>query len=236
MAVVLLSGGLDSALNLGLAAKEKRATLALTMRYGQRAEAAELEAARALCAHYGVEWKAVDVAWLGDVNPTALTRKQALLPKPTTAELDSMEASGASMRAVWVANRNGVFLNIAAAWAEALGTAEVLTGYNREEAATFPDNSAAYLDAVNHAFSFSTLNQVKAASYTIEWDKTRILQEALRIGLPLDKVWSCYEAGPARCWKCESCKRSERALLAAGDEGKTWLRRMGWHAAEGEKQ
>ncbi len=228
MAVILLSGGLDSALNLALAAKNNRAQLALTMRYGQRAESAEVSAARALCAHYGVEWKDVDVSWLGQVNPTALTRAQANLPKPTTEDLDSMEASGASMRAVWVANRNGVFLNIAAAFAEALGSSEVLTGYNFEEAATFPDNSQAYLDSMNHAFSFSTLNQVKASSYTIEWDKTRILQEALRIELPLDKVWSCYEAGPDRCWKCESCKRSERALLAAGEPGKSWLSRMGW--------
>ncbi len=230
MAVVLLSGGLDSALNLALAAKEKRAHWALTMKYGQRAEEAELNAARELCSHYGVEWRAVDVAWLGDVNPTALTRSAAMMPKPTTAELDSMQASDASMRAVWVANRNGVFLNIAAAYAEALGVQEVLTGYNREEAATFPDNSAEFLEATNKAFSFSTLNKVRAVSYTIAWDKNRILQEALNIELPLNKVWSCYEAGPERCWRCESCKRSERALLAAGDAGKAWLVRMGGKA------
>lgn len=227
MAVVLLSGGLDSAVNLAMAAKERRAHWAVTMKYGQRAEDAELKASRELCAHYGVEWRSVDVAWLGDVNPTALTRSAALMPKPTTAELDSMVASDASMRAVWVANRNGVFLNIAAAYAEALGVEEILTGYNREEAATFPDNSAEFLDAVNRAFAYSTLNKVKASSYTIQWDKTRILQEALKLELPLDKVWSCYEAGPERCWKCESCKRSERALLAAGEPGKKWLQRMG---------
>lgn len=227
MAVVLLSGGLDSAVNLALAAKEKRAHWALTMRYGQRAEAAELKAAAELCAHYGVVWRPVDVSWLGHVNPTALTRLGAKMPKPSTAELDSAQFSDASMRAVWVANRNGVFLNIAAAYAEALGVSEVLTGYNREEAATFPDNSAEFLDATNHAFSYSTLNKVKASSYTIAWDKSRILEEALKLELPLDKVWSCYEAGPARCWKCESCKRSERALLAAGEAGASWLHRLG---------
>lgn len=227
MAVVLLSGGLDSAVNLAMAAKEKRAHWAITMRYGQRAEAAELKAAADLCAHYGVVWRPVDVTWLGHVNSTALTRSGENMPKPSTAELDSAQFSEASMRAVWVANRNGVFLNIAAAYAEALGVNEVLTGYNREEAATFPDNSAAFLEATNLAFSFSTLNKVKAASYTIAWDKNRILQEALRIELPLDKVWSCYEAGPKRCWKCESCKRSERALLAAGEAGINWLSRMG---------
>ncbi len=231
MAVILLSGGLDSALNLAIASRNGSARWALTMRYGQRAEAAELAAARALCAHYQVEWRSVDLSWLGQVNPTSLTRAGKNLPNPTTAELDSHVASDASMRAVWVANRNGVFLNVAAAYAEALGVQEVLTGYNKEEAATFPDNSAAFLAATNEAFSYSTLNGVRASSYTIAWDKTRILQEALQLDLPLDKVWSCYEAGPERCWKCESCKRSERALLAAGAAGESWLNRMGWRKA-----
>lgn len=227
MAVVLLSGGLDSALNLALAAREGRVAFALTMRYGQRAEIPELAASEALARHYKVHWRSVDVSWLGEVNTTLLTRAGGL-PHLSTEELDSGKASDASMRAVWVANRNGVFLNVAAAYAEALGVKDVLTGYNKEEAATFPDNSAEYLEAMNRAFSFSTLNGVRASSYTIAWDKTRILREALMLGLPLDKVWSCYEAGPARCWKCESCKRSERALLAAGEAGRDWLARMGW--------
>jgi 7-cyano-7-deazaguanine synthase len=229
MAVVLLSGGLDSAVNLALAARDGRARLALTMRYGQRAEAPECAAAEALCAFYKVPWRSIDVRWLGEVNPTLLTRA-GLLPQPSAAELDSMEASGDSMRAVWVSNRNGVFLNVAAAYAEALGDVDVLAGFNREEAATFPDNSGDFLEAVNRAFSFSTLNGVRASSYTIDWDKTRILRQALDVKLPLDKVWSCYEAGPVRCWKCESCRRSERALLAAGDEGRFWLRMMGWNS------
>jgi 7-cyano-7-deazaguanine synthase len=227
MAVILLSGGLDSALNLALAARDNRASLALTMRYGQRAEKAECAAAEALCSYYKVSWRTVDVGWLGEVNTTLLTR-QGLLPRLTTEELDSAKASDASMRAVWVANRNGVFLNIAASYGEALGENDVLTGYNKEEAATFPDNSAEFLDAVNAAFRFSTLNGVKASSYTIAWDKSHILQKALELALPLDKVWSCYEAGPDRCWKCESCKRSERALLSAGDRGRDWLYKMGW--------
>lgn len=228
VAVILLSGGLDSAVNLAMAARRGCAAFALTMRYGQRAEEAEAAAAKALAAHYGARWQSVDLRWLGEVNPTALTRAAEALPLPTTAELDSPEASASSMRAVWVANRNGLFLNVAAAYAEALGEAEVITGYNREEAATFPDNSAAFLDAMNGALRFSTLTGVRASSYTIDWDKPRILEEALALELPLDKVWSCYEAGPERCWRCESCKRSERALLAAGERGRGWLSRLGW--------
>lgn len=228
MAVILLSGGLDSAVNLALAAKARRAQLALTIRYGQRAENQEVKAAQALSRHYGIEWREVDVRWLGAINPTGLTRSEQELPKLKTDELDAMDKALPSMRAVWVANRNGVFLNIAASFAEAFGLKEVVVGFNHEEAQTFPDNSAAYLEAVNAAFAYSTLNGVKAVCYTTDWDKTRILQEALALELPLEKVWSCYEAGPERCWKCESCLRSERALLAAGENGKSWLKKMGW--------
>jgi len=227
MAVILLSGGLDSALNLALAAREGKAATALTMRYGQRAEAPELTAAQALARHYGVRWRDVDMQWLGAVNPTSLTRGEQALPNLEIHELDKMELATPSMRAVWVANRNGVFLNIAAAFAEALGENEVMVGFNKEEAATFPDNSQSYIEAVNHALSFSTLNGVKVSSYTTQWDKSRILATAIEIGLPLNLVWSCYEAGPERCWKCESCRRSERALLAAGSAGKEWLGKMG---------
>lgn len=228
MAVVLLSGGLDSALNLALAAKEKSAKIAITMRYGQRAQHAETKAARALCEYYGVEWKEIDVRWLGDVNSTGLTRNSQKLPQLQTSELDSMEKGMQSMKAVWVANRNGVFLNIAAAFAEAMNEKEVLVGFNLEEAATFPDNSQGFMDAINSSLAFSTLNGVKVKSYTTAWDKTRILEEALRIEMPLDLVWSCYEEGPERCWICESCKRSERAFLAAGEAGKKYLLKMGW--------
>lgn len=228
MAVILLSGGLDSALNLALAVRDGRASLALTMKYGQRALPAELAAASALAKHYGVRWESVDLSWLGAVNPTRLTRPETQLPQPSTADLDSAEASHSSMQAVWVANRNGLFLNVAAAYAEALAESEILVGFNREEAVTFPDNSVEYLRVAEQAMSYSTLTKVKINSYTLDWEKPRIIAEALAVDLPLDLVWSCYEAGPARCWTCESCKRSERALLSAGERGKNWLRKLGW--------
>lgn len=224
MAVVLLSGGLDSALNLALSAVDaSEPTLALTMRYGQRAEAQELKAARALASHYGAEWRAVDLGWLGGINATGLTRSEQRLPEPQTQQLDDAGFSAVSARAVWVANRNGLFLNVAAAFAEALGHRRVLAGFNREEAATFPDNSSSFLDALNRSFSFSTLSGVVAESLTAGMDKREIITTALRIGLPFEKVWSCYEGGASRCWRCESCKRTERALLSHGDAGERVL-------------
>ncbi len=228
MYVILLSGGLDSALNLAIAAKEKKARLAITIRYGQRAAEAECAAAKKLCEHYGVEWKHINLEWLGEVNPTALTRSEQKMPHLHTDELDQMNKASASMKAVWVANRNGVFLNVAAAYAEALGVSHVVAGFNKEEASTFPDNSVEFMEALEKSFSFSTQNHVRMESFTKDMQKTEILARALAIELPLNYVWSCYERGPDRCWKCESCKRTERALLANGSPGKEWLARIGW--------
>lgn len=228
MYIHLLSGGLDSALNLALTAQESRARLAITIRYGQRAADAECSAARKLCEFYNVPWRELSLEWLGEINTTGLTRPDQKLPQLSTAELDNMQSSSDSMKAVWVANRNGVLLNIAASFAEALGVSHVVAGFNREEAATFPDNSPEYMEALNTSFFYSTQNHVRVESFTRDMMKTEIMAKALEIKLPLDLVWSCYEKGPARCWTCESCKRTERALLGNGNIGKEWLTRMGW--------
>ncbi|NUM87801.1 MAG: 7-cyano-7-deazaguanine synthase [Bdellovibrionales bacterium] len=227
MAVVLLSGGLDSALNLALSVIDAHEpTLALTMRYGQKAGAQELKAARALASHYGSEWREVDLGWLGSIHATSLTRSDQAVPEPSVQQLDDAAFCSRSAKAVWVANRNGLFLNVAASFAEALGHRRILAGFNREEAVTFPDNSEAFLEALNRGFSFSTLNGVVAESLTAGMDKREIIASALRIGLPLEKVWSCYGSGPTRCWRCESCRRTERALLAHGESGETALERI----------
>ena len=225
--VILLSGGLDSALNLAEAAREGAAKLAVTMRYGQRAEAQEVRAAQSLANFYSVPWQSVDVSWLGEISQSGLNRKEAHLPHPTIAELDDLHASEKSMRAVWVCNRNGVFLNIAAAFAEAIRAEAILAGFNREEAATFPDNSVAYMHALEESFRFSTQFGVKVESYTKNLTKTEIVARGLDVGLPFHLVWSCYESGSSRCWRCESCKRTERALRSAGEKGEKVLLDLG---------
>jgi 7-cyano-7-deazaguanine synthase len=225
--LVVLSGGLDSTFNLAVAAQSGEAIFALSFNYGQRAASAELKAAETLAKHYHVQWKSIAIEWLGEVNPTALTRPQMDMPDLAIGELDHPTLTEQSKRAVWVANRNGVFLNIAAAYAEALGCDTVLAGFNKEEASTFPDNSVDFMRALEKAFSFSTQNQVKVDSYCKDFDKTQILARAISMDIPLQHVWSCYQAGPQRCWKCESCRRTERALLAQGNAGAVWLKQLG---------
>lgn len=210
-ALVLLSGGLDSAANLAMAAKDGVAALALTIAYGQKAEAAELRAAEALAGHYNVPWRSLDLRWLGNVHGNALTRSEHSLPNLGSENLDNLEKARATAKAVWVANRNGLFLNAAAVFAEAAQISRILVGFNLEEAATFPDNSREYMDAASAALKFSTMNQVRVESYTVDWNKIQILREARKIGMPMGLVWSCYESGATPCGVCESCQRFARA-------------------------
>lgn len=204
-AVVLLSGGLDSALNLALACRYRRPALALTFDYGQRAAPAEVRAARELCRHYGAAHRVVKLPWLGELAPAAIVDEATPLP---TREAD--------VGAVWVPNRNGVFVAVGASFAESFGAAAVVAGFNVEEAVQFPDNSPAFVAASNRALRYSTAGRVKLTSYTASLDKTDIVERGLRVGLPWEYLFPCYGAGPIPCGKCSSCKRTARALERAG--------------------
>lgn len=215
--VVLLSGGLDSAANLAICAEQDRPVLALTVRYGQRAQDREVRAARALCNHYGVSHRTLELPWLGEISASALTRPQAALPSFRRSELDDAQVTKTSARAVWVPNRNGVLIQIAAAWAESLGAGRVIVGFNREEAATFPDNTGEFLERSSRALALSTSNQVEVFCYTTKMDKKEIVRalRGLRRPFPFALLWSCYEGGDQPCGRCESCQRLARALEAA---------------------
>jgi 7-cyano-7-deazaguanine synthase len=122
---------------------------------------------------------------------------------------------GETAEAVWVPNRNGVFVNIAAAFAESLGADTIVAGFNKEEAATFPDNSQEFVAVENAALQYSTRKHPLVVSYTIELGKAEIVDLGRSIGAPICDIWSCYHGGPEHCWQCESCARLERALRQA---------------------
>ncbi len=216
-AVVLLSGGLDSAVNLKRAADETGVALALTCDYGQRAAAREIAAAAAMSRAVGAPHRVVALPWLAELCQTALVNPEAAVPEVRPEQLGAARVTeGETARAVWVPNRNGVFLNLAAAFAESLGAELVVAGFNAEEAATFPDNSAAFIAAATAALALSTATGVRVVSYTQELEKPEIVRLGKAIGAPIPQVWSCYHGGEELCLRCESCARLERALRAAG--------------------
>jgi 7-cyano-7-deazaguanine synthase len=211
--VVLLSGGLDSSANLAIADHFDRPVLALTVDYGQRAAAPEIRASRKLADYYGVPHQVLDLKWLGGLGGSALTETTMGVPEPDSAGLDDLKVATETAKAVWVPNRNGVLINAAAALAESCGAQQVVVGFNKEEAATFPDNSSQFLGTANLALKYSTAGKVKLACYTDMMVKSEIV-EALRNlpkPFPFESVWSCYHGGEKMCGKCESCKRFFRA-------------------------
>jgi 7-cyano-7-deazaguanine synthase len=210
--VILLSSGLDSLTNLAIAKKKTNLALALTFDYGHRSATREASYAKKICQFYKVPHQVVELPWLRQITNTALVKKVETLPKLTEADLNNKNATKISAAKVWVPNRNAVFLNIAAAFAESLKAEQIIAGFNAEEAESFPDNSSAFMDTVNASLAFSTKNAVKVFSYTTNMSKKEVLKAALNAQAPLRLLWSCYQGGKKFCWECESCMRLKRAL------------------------
>jgi 7-cyano-7-deazaguanine synthase len=217
--VALLSGGLDSLVAATLARESHTLALALTCDYGQRAAAREIVAATAQSSWLGCAHQVVELPWLGRLGGNALTDPSRELPSPEAQELDCPEVAEASARAVWVPNRNGVLVNAAAAFAESLGAEAVLCGFNAEEAATFPDNSRAFMQVAEAFWRYSTAEGLRLLSPTAEMNKAEIVRWGRDLAVPLELVWSCYRGEVRQCWDCESCQRLRRALEGAGAWG-----------------
>jgi 7-cyano-7-deazaguanine synthase len=213
--VVLLSSGLDSTVNLYEAREKTRVVLALTFNYGQRAAAREMERAEAIARLAGVPHKVLDLTWFSAFTKTSLVNHASEVPTGASVSIDDLGVSNETAKAVWVPNRNGIFLNIGAAFAEGLGASQIIPGFNIEEGATFPDNTQGFLDALSSAFKFSTSNHVEAVCYTTGLDKTQIVRRGRELGAPFELMWPCYFAGDKPCGTCESCQRFARATKAA---------------------
>ncbi|OGH97700.1 MAG: 7-cyano-7-deazaguanine synthase QueC [Candidatus Melainabacteria bacterium GWA2_34_9] len=214
--IVLLSGGLDSLISLVYAKDEYNIQLALTFDYGQRAVKKEIDAAKTIAEYFNIEHKVIKTPWLQEITETSLVNTSQDLPSLDSNELDNPELTLNSAKNVWVPNRNGVFLNIAACFADSFSYSHIIFGANKEEGTTFPDNTQEFIDKINEAFEFSTLAKPKVFAPLINLNKTEIIELALEIEAPLTLVRSCYTDEEKHCGKCESCLRFKRALEANG--------------------
>lgn len=213
-ALVLLSGGLDSTVAAAIQARRPGGVgLGLCVDYGQRAARREAQAADAVGRALGFPVLHAALPLLAEVTATALVRRDLPLPHPEPGRLDA--DAPASADAVWVPNRNGLLVNLAAAVAEARGLERVVVGFNAEEAATFPDNSASFVDHLNSCLRYSTRGRVQVEAPLLHLDKAGLLAEGRRVGAPVHLAWSCYEGGERPCGRCESCRRRARAEGAA---------------------
>lgn len=215
--VVLLSAGLDSTVNAYEAIKHHHeVVLALTFNYGQRAAQKEIESAAKIAKHLGIPHKVVELPWFKDFNKSSLLVADQVVPTGGAVKIDNLETSIETAKSVWVPNRNGIFLNIAAAYAEAFGAHAVIPGFNAEEAATFPDNSKEFMNQASKGLWYSTSNHVTVGCYTIHMKKNDIVRLGQGLKIPWELIWPCYFSGDQWCGQCESCQRSKRAFMSAG--------------------
>ncbi len=214
--VVLLSGGLDSTAALALAPEAGyEPAAALFFDYGQRAARNEERAARAIAGFHRIPLERIELPWMAAFSKSALVGGAGEPPRWSPDRLDD-----AAPRAVWVENRNGVFVNIAAFYAAEKGMDAVIAGFNREEAEAFPDNSAEYVDRVNRALELSLGRGVRVVAPTLDMTKREIAARALSLDIPWELLWSCYGGGRLQCGSCESCLRLKRAVEGTEAEGR----------------
>ncbi len=197
--IILLSGGLDSLACLAVTREKYNCELAITFDYGQKALAKEIEASKKICEFYNVEHKIIKLDFLKEITQTALVSD-----KEVPQDYD--------MKAVWVPNRNGLFLNIAGSFADSYGYNYIIIGANKEEGKTFPDNTLEFAKRVEAEFEFSTLIQPKILIPLIDMDKEEIVKTVIDLKAPLELVHSCYLGGDKNCGKCESCLHLIEAL------------------------
>lgn len=213
--IALISGGLDSTVAISKILNEGgEIELGLFFDYGQQAREREFNAATNIARQYGIHLKVITLDWLKDITKTSLV-SGGDIPELAHDLLDDKEATDRSARAVWVPNRNGVFINVAASFAESMGSSYIITGFNKEEAATFPDNSIKFIELVSKTLSYSTLSHIKVVSPLAKLTKVQIIKLAYQLKTPLDMIWSCYRGGEKPCGKCESCLRLSRAIELA---------------------
>ena len=211
-AVVLLSGGLDSATILAIATAEGYACYALSFRYGQR-HGIELEAARRVAKALGaVEHKILDID-LREFGGSALTDDIAV-PKDRTPD--------SSIPVTYVPARNTIFLSFALAWAEVLGAQDIFIGVNALDYSGYPDCRPEYIAAFQRMAGLATKAGVEGSQCLtihtplIHLSKADIIRKGLELGVDYDLTFSCYDPSPdgAPCGHCDSCRIREQGFAA----------------------
>lgn len=228
-AIVLLSGGIDSATAMWKVKDNYSHFYALTFSYGAKDEAVALKVSKRLAELAGAEHMVIALPWLEEFSRTSGSSLVADedVPEVKEMDLDNLEKAKITAKDVWIPARNLVFLSIAASFAEALGGgADIIAGFDREEASTFPDNSVEFVEQVNRLLEFAVLEKnIRVTVPLIHMNKDEIAGLAVELGVPVEYTSSCYnpagldEKGrPMHCGRCESCVRRKRGLKATGKD------------------
>jgi 7-cyano-7-deazaguanine synthase len=217
-AVVLLSGGMDSATAAAIARDQGFEVHALSFRYGQR-HAAELEAARRVAERLGARRHVVLEIDLRAFGGSALTGDLAV-PKDTP-----LDRIGSGIPATYVPARNTIFLAFALGWAETLDAADIFLGANALDYSGYPDCRPEYIEAFERMANLATRagvegRRIRIHTPLINLSKAEIVKLGTRLGVDYGLTWSCYDPAPggAPCGRCEACILRRKGFREAGME------------------
>lgn len=210
LAVVCVSGGMDSAVSAALAAREHRLAF-LHANYGQRTEAKELACFHALADHFGAGLRlVVDFSDLRRIGGSSLT--DAAIPVREGEPVDGVVPSS------YVPFRNAHLLAAAVSWGEVIGARAIFVGAVWEDSSGYPDCRPEFYRAFEEAVRLGTRPETSLHIVTpvISMAKAEIVRQGLALGVPFAKTWSCYQAEEAACGACESCRLRLRGFREAG--------------------
>ena len=214
--IVLLSSGLDSTVAFMEAYNRCDEVVCVTFDYGQRAREKEIEFAKTICEKFRVGHIIIDLPWYRTFRGALVGGGE--LPRISGLDLDDREITLKTAEQVWVPARNVVFLSIGAALAENYKLDLIVTGFDAEEASTFPDNTSEFVERFNEMLKFGTLTHPAVYTPLVSLNKAEIVRRGIEIDAPLEWSWSCYEGRDRPCMVCESCLRRRRAFELAGAE------------------
>jgi 7-cyano-7-deazaguanine synthase len=210
LAVVLLSGGMDSCVAAALT-RETHDLALLHLSYGQRTEARERRSFRDIARHWRVERLfEARLDHLKTIGGSALTDRSR----------DAIDARrpGSSVPDTYVPFRNTHLLAVAASWGEVLGARRLVIGAVEEDSSGYPDCRAAYYDAFNALLRLGTRPEsaLEVVTPVIAMGKAEIVRQGLRLQAPLQLTWSCYTEDDLACGRCESCLLRLKGFREAG--------------------
>jgi 7-cyano-7-deazaguanine synthase len=217
LAVVLVSGGMDSCVTAAMANEHYRLAC-LHVNYGQRTEARELRAFHELAEFYQAEKRlVVSIEHLKVIGGSALT--DTSIPVPVVGS--SQSAIGNPQSAIpstYVPFRNAHLLAIAVSWAEVIGSHKIYIGAVEEDGSGYPDCREVFYQAFNKVIETGTKPDTRAEIITplIHMNKSAIVKKGAELGAPLHLTWSCYQNSERACGRCESCVLRLKGFSGAG--------------------
>jgi 7-cyano-7-deazaguanine synthase len=216
-AVVLLSGGLDSAVTLYIARDKGYHPLCLIFDYGQR-HRREIDSAKKIAQAVGCRFKVfkIDLAH----KKSALLDKKINIPELKNSRTQELKNA---IPVTYVPARNIIFLSFALSFAETLGEGAVFIGAHAEDYPGYPDCSPEFFRAFERMVKLGTKSglegkEIKIFTPLINKKKSEIIREGLRLGVPFGLTWSCYKGGRLPCGKCDSCYYRAKGFRELGIE------------------